>query len=111
MGRNMSAPIQIHLQFNDEEKNRVTVLFKEGKTQAEISTIFNKPRRTIGKLLKYLKLSRTNKEAAKLAVKSPLDESHIVENIRKLRSNYTLSEIAKRLGLNGIGGLCKAATS
>ncbi len=49
MGRNMSAPIPIHLQFNDEEKNRVATLFKEGKTQAQISTILNKLRR-LGKV-------------------------------------------------------------
>ncbi len=105
----MSVSIPIHLQFNDEEKNRVATLFKEGKTQAQIGTILNKPRRTIGKLLKYLKLSRTTKEAAELVVKSPLDEPHIIENIREWRSNYTLSEIAKRLGssISAIDRICK----
>ena len=93
---NMSTPTPVHKQFNDDQINDIILLFKSGKTHDEIAKIYNKPRRTIGKLLAFLKLNRDRKDIA--SIKSKIDTCDIVDQIRSLRVNNSLSEIAEILG-------------
>lgn len=89
----MPAPTPVHQQFTQAEQAEITKLFLDGKTQDEIAATYQRPRRTIGKLLKFLALSRDRKTAGAL-VKSPLDTPAAIERIRSMRSNHTLQEIA-----------------
>lgn len=89
------TPIPVKDQFTDEQKEKVKELWYAKKTQKEIANFFNVPRRTIMKLCKHLKLSRTTAEAAYIKNKSPLDTPEIVKKIKKLRNTASLQEIAK----------------
>ena len=85
------APVPVHRQFTEEQKTQVRIWFKEGKTQKEVGELLGKPRRTIGKLFKYLELHRNQKEAQK----SRFDPD-FVEKVRELRGNgVTINEIAR----------------
>lgn len=101
--------MQIKDQFSESQINRIVELYKQGRTRAEIGIEYNKPARTIGKLLKQLGYKRSRSEAAKLKVKSPIDNSAIIEKIRVMRSTHSFVEIAKELGssISAVHRICK----
>lgn len=94
----MPAPIPVHQQFTDEEKELVKNLFNNGYTHAELGDHFHRPERTMAKLCRHLGLKRSVKEAAELKNRSKLDTPDIIEFIRKMWDMNSLQEIAGVLG-------------
>lgn len=94
----MPAPIPVHQQFTNEEKELVINLFNSGYTHAELGDHFHRPERTMAKLCKHLGLKRSVKEAAELKNRSKLDTSETIEYIRKMWDTTSLQEIADVLG-------------
>jgi len=85
------APIPVHQQFTDEQKEEIRNLWEAGKTQKEIGEMFGVARRTIGKLFANMGLHRNHKEAQK----SRLDPN-FVQNVINLRNNgKTIEKIAE----------------
>ncbi len=99
----------IDQQFTEQEKNNIIRLFYDGKTQSEISIIYDKPRRTIGKLFNFLGLKRTVAEAASLKAISPWDDQIIIEQVRALRPTHSLPQLVEllKIPLSSLDRLCK----
>lgn len=105
----MAKPIKVQGQLADNDIEHVINLYRSGKTQSEIAIIFNMPRRTIGKLCKFLKLKRSAKEASLLKAKSNWDTSEFVADIREMRKSMSLPEIVRIKGipLSTLHRLCR----
>jgi GNAT superfamily N-acetyltransferase len=105
----MPAPISVHQQFSDTQKQDIIRLFSEGKTAKEIGAIYRKPARTIGKLLVHLGLKRSVAETAALCNKSNLDTPETIEQVRQLRPTKSLQEIVAVVGgsVSALERLCK----
>jgi hypothetical protein len=102
-------PISVKDQFSNEQIECVKTLFNEGKTREEIGLVYNKPPRTIGKLLNLLGMKRSHSDAAKLKISSPLDNLESVTIIKSMRSSHSLEDIAKSLNssISAVQRICK----
>ena len=106
----MAKPIKVHEQFTDSDIEQVVALYKSGKTQSEIATVFNKSRRTIGKLCNYLGLKRSVREASSIKGRSNWDSLEFIKEIREMRERrMSLPDIVRLKGipLSSLHRLCK----
>ena len=96
------APIPVHQQFSEEQKNRTIELYNIGKTQEEIANEFGVSRRTIMKLCIFLRLHKNHSDSQK----SKFDPI-FVEQVKKLRlEGNVITEIARLTG-RSISAVCR----